>query len=260
MPTGRLSSVAERMSPTRLDPRQALPLWAQLTSLLRERLLAGAYSERFPTEADLTAEFEVSRATVREAIRRLRDEGLLDARRGSGTFVVRRQLDEPVIGAPGLARAIVAAGLEEESRVLEAAELPATAEVAAALGLASGEPIVWLERLRVAGGEPLALDRSALRLEERCRRQVLGADLGHGSLYELLASRCDITVTGATEQARAVTCSANDRSLLQLGRGEGVLEVERVAYSETRPVELRRSLFRGNAYIVEARWGAVPDT
>ena len=126
----------------------------------------------------MTAEFEVSRATVREAIRRLREEGLLDARRGSGTFVVRRQLDEPVIGAPGLARAIVAAGLEEESRVLEVAELPATAEVAAALGLASGEPIVWLERLRVAGGEPLALDRSALRLEERCRRQVLGADLG----------------------------------------------------------------------------------
>jgi GntR family transcriptional regulator len=226
--------------------------------LLRERLAAGAYSERFPSETELTAEFEVSRATVREAIRRLREEGLLDARRGSGTFVVRQRLDEPVIGAPGLARAIVAAGLEEESRVLEADERPASAEVAAGLGLRPGEPIVWLERLRVAGGEPLALDRSALRLEKRHRRQVLGADLGHGSLYELLASRCDITITGATEQARAVTCSASDRSLLRLGRGEGALEVERVAYSGTRPLELRRSLFRGNAYLVEAQWGTVP--
>ena len=159
MPTGRLVASGSACHRPRLDPRQALPLWAQLSSLLRERLLAGVYSERFPTEADLTAEFEVSRATVREAIRRLREEGLLDARRGSGTFVVRRRLGEPVIGAPGLARAIVAAGLEEESRVLVAAELPATAEVAAALGVASGEPIVWLERLRVAGGEPLALDR-----------------------------------------------------------------------------------------------------
>ena len=87
---------------------------------------------------------------------------------------------------------------------------------------------------------------------------MLDADLGHGSLYELLALRCDITITGATEQARAVTCSISDRSLLQLGRGEGVLEVERVAYSGARPLELRRSLFRGSAYLVEARWGTVP--
>jgi len=246
------------MPATRLDPRQALPLWAQLVSVLRERLLVGTYSERFATEAELTAEFEVSRATVREAIRRLRDEGLLDARRGSGTFVVRRQLDEPVIGAPGLARAIVAAGLEEESRVLAAAEVPATHEVAEVLDVTSGDPIVWLERLRVAGGAPLALDRSALSLGKRQRRAVLGGDLEHGSLYELLAARCDLTITGATEQSRAVTAGASDRSLLQLDRGEGVLEVERVAYSGTRPVEWRRSLFRGSAYVIEARWGSVP--
>ena len=175
------------MSPTRLDPRQALPLWAQLTGLLRERLLAGAYSERFPSEAELTAEFEVSRATVREAIRRLREEGLLDARRGRGTFVVRRRLDEPVIGAPGLARAIVAAGLEEESRVLEAAELPASSEVAAALGLKPGEPIVWLERLRVAGGEPLALDRSAAPLGEAVPSPGAGRRLG--TRFALRAAR-----------------------------------------------------------------------
>ena len=103
------------MSLTRLDPRQALPLWAQLSSLLRERAAGGAYSERFPTEADLTAEFEVSRATVREAIRRLREEGLLDARSRQRDLRVRRPAGRAIIGAPGLARAIVAAGLEEEA-------------------------------------------------------------------------------------------------------------------------------------------------
>jgi GntR family transcriptional regulator len=247
------------MSARRLDPRHATPLWSQLCDLLRERLLAGAYSDRFPTEAELTAEFSVSRATVREAIRHLRDEGLVDARRGSGTFVIRRQLDEPIIGNPGLARAIVAAGLEEESRVIEIVELPAADDVAAALGVLAGEPIVWIERLRVAGGEPLALDRSALRLNEPCRQSVLVAELGHGSLYDLLTELCGISVTGAVEQVRAVTCSAADRSLLQLNRGEGVLEVERVAYAGADPVEWRRSLFRGSAYVLGARWGTVPE-
>ena len=85
-----------------LDVSDPMPLWAQLASELRRRLGAGEFDERFPTEADLVAVFGVSRATVREAIRRLREEGLLDARRGSGTFVVRRQLDAPILGSAGL--------------------------------------------------------------------------------------------------------------------------------------------------------------
>jgi len=246
------------MSPTRLDPKQALPLWAQLRDLLRERLLVGEYAQRFPTEAELTEEFHVSRATVREAIRALREEGLLDARRGSGTFVVRQLMDGPIVGSPGLARAIVAAGLEEESRILRAAEIPATAEIAIALGLSPGDRVVCLERLRLAGGKPLAIDRSSLRLESRNRMRVLRAELEHGSLYEVLGTRCNVTITGASEKARAVTCPPGDRSLLELERSEGVLEVERIAYSGQRPVELRRSLFRGNAYVVEAQWGVVP--
>ena len=88
--------------------------------------------------------------------------------------------------------------------------------------------------------------------------EVLGADLGHGSLYELLASRCDITVTGATEQARAVTCSASDRSLLRLGRGEGVLEVERVGVPRNRSGGAAAQPVRGSAYIVEVPLGDRP--
>ena len=93
-----------------LDMSNPMPLWAQLVAELRRRLGAGDFDERFPTEAELVVAFGVSRATVREAIRRLRGDGLLDARRGSGTFVVRRQLDAPILGTSGLAQAITAAG------------------------------------------------------------------------------------------------------------------------------------------------------
>ena len=72
---------------------------------------------------------------MREAIRRLRGEGLLDARRGSGTFVVDRQLDAPILGTSGLAQAITAAGLVEASKVLRIEEGPAGETAAAALGI-----------------------------------------------------------------------------------------------------------------------------
>lgn len=248
-----------------LDPKAPEPLWSQLARVLKQRLGTGEYAERFPTEMDLTTEFEVSRATVREAIRRLKDEGLLDARRGSGTFVVRRQLDQAVIGNPGLARAIAAAGMEEQSEVLRFAEGPvalgageAGRAAAAALGLAHDEVVVWLERLRSADGRRVALDVSAIALSEAKRLVLLGADLQKGSLYDALAERCGVQVTGAVEQVRAVRCSAEDRELLDLDDDEGVLEVERVTYAGDVPVEWRRSLLRGSAYVLGASWGVTP--
>jgi len=243
---------------TVLDPRLPTPLWAQLAAALRERLSLGEYGERFPTESELTTEFDVSRATVREAVRRLRAEGLLDARRGSGTFVVRRQLDEPVLGTPELARAIIGAGLEEESRVRHFAEGPAGPAAADFLEIAAEATVVWIERLRVAGGHPLALDRSAVALSAAGRRALLRADLARGSLYEALAEGCGVRVTGGRERVRAVECSADDRRTLELASTEGVLEVDRLAYAGQRPVEWRRSLLRGSAYELTAGWGTVP--
>jgi GntR family transcriptional regulator len=241
----------------RLDARSPTPLWAQLATVLRKRLADGLYFDRFPTEMELTAEFEVSRATVREAVRRLKDEGILDARRGSGTFVVRRQLDQGLMGQISLARAIVAAGLEEDSQVLRLAEGRA-GEAADHLGLGATDPVVWVERARHAGGRALALDCSALALGEQERAEFLDADLGRGSIYDVLAARCNIQVTGATEEVRAVRCSPEEVAMLGLDEGEGTLLVERISYTGTIPIEWRRSLLRGEAYVLSSSWGVVP--
>ncbi len=245
----------------KLDPHSPVPLWAQLVAVLRQRLGGGEYAERFPTEMELTAEFEVSRATVREAVRRLKDEGLLDARRGSGTFVVRRRLEQSFIGTPGLSRAIVAAGMEEESTVLHLDTVKVNDDgdpAAVALGLRAGDVVVRLERLRGADSRPVALDRSVLSLPEEARESFLAAELGPGSVYDVLAGRCGIQVTGATEHVRAVTCTAEERQMLGLATSEGVLEVERTAYAGNKAIEWRRSLLRGSAYVLSASWGVVP--
>lgn len=242
-----------------LDASDPLPLWAQLASQLRRRLSSGEFDERFPTEVELAGAFSVSRATVREAIRRLRGEGLLEARRGSGTFVVNRQLDAPILGTAGLAQAITAAGLVEASKVLRVEQGPAGEVAARALGLKTHQSVQWVERLRYADGEPLALDWSALALDATERRNFLGGDLNQGSLYGLLEERCRLRITGGREQLRAVACAPAERKLLHPGREEGVLEVERVAYAGDRAVEWRRSLVRGRGYVLNATWGMLPD-
>jgi len=241
-----------------LDASDPMPLWAQLAGELRRRLSAGEFDRRFPTEVELAGAFGVSRATVREAIRRLRSEGMLEARRGSGTFVVQRQLDAPILGSSGLAQAIAAAGLAPSSKVLRVEEAPAGDLAARGLGLASHETVQWVERLRYADAEPLALDRSALALDAPQRHAFVREDLAQGSLYGLLETSCGLRVTGGTERLRAVTCGVAERKLLRLERGEGILEVERVAYAADRPVEWRQSLVRGRGYVLSASWGMLP--
>ncbi|MGD0440731.1 MAG: GntR family transcriptional regulator [Acidimicrobiales bacterium] len=242
---------------TSLDASDPMPLWAQLASELRRRLGAGEFDERFPTEADLVAVFGVSRATVREAIRRLREEGLLDARRGSGTFVVRRQLDAPILGSAGLAQTITAAGLAEASKVLRMEEGPAGETAARALGIEAHQVVQWVERLRYADGEPLALDRSALAIDATQRRALAGGDLSQGSLYGALETLCGIRITGGSERLRAVTCDREERLLLRPRHREGVFEVERIAYAADRAIEWRRSLVRGGGYVLSATWGTM---
>jgi GntR family transcriptional regulator len=235
-----------------------MPLWAQLAEELRQGLSTGEFDARFPTEVALAERFGVSRATVREAIRHLRSEGLLEARRGSGTFVVHRHLDAPILGAPGLAQTIAAAGMVESSKVLRLEEGPAGETAGRALGIAGRKKVQWVERLRYANGEPLALDRCAFDLDKVQRRAFVLGDFGQGSLYGLLERLCGLRMTGGSERLRVVTCSREDRKLLRPRSGEGVLEVERVTYSQLRPVEWRRSLVRSGSYVLGATWGVVP--
>jgi GntR family transcriptional regulator len=74
--------------PRPLDRTHPLPLWAQLEADLRRRLAAGAFDARFPTDRELVESYEVSRNTAREAVDRLCAEGLLERRRGRGTFIL----------------------------------------------------------------------------------------------------------------------------------------------------------------------------
>jgi GntR family transcriptional regulator len=133
-----------------LDPDSPLPLWAQLRADLRGRLARGEFDQRFPTERELTAVYEVSRHTVREAVRHLRADGLVERRRGLGTFVVKTEFEQPLGSLYSLFRFVEAQGVEQRSSVL-VAEVRSDATVAGKLGLEPGSELFYLVRIRYAG-------------------------------------------------------------------------------------------------------------
>lgn len=235
-----------------LDRTSPLPLWAQLADDLRARIARNEFVERFPTDEEMVRDYAVSRQTVREAVRHLERAGVVERQRGRGSFLRRAaELEQPVQGFYSLAGSIAGQGLEESSRVLSC-EPARNAEAAAALGLDPDAPLTFIERLRIAGKHPLALDRSWL--PEPLGAKLTREDLEHGSLYEAITRRAGVTVTGGRERIRATAGDARTRNMLELPRDEAILEVERLALAGANAVEWRISALRGDRFSFTAEW------
>lgn len=236
-----------------LDRASPLPLWAQLEAALRARILAREFESRFPTDEQLVREYAVSRHTAREAIRRLQLTGLVKRERGRGSHVSPAPvaLEQPLSRFYSLAASIHERGLEERSSVL-ALVTGTNTDAALRLGLAEGHPLVHLRRLRFAGAEPLALDDSWLpaSIGASLRRE----ELEEGSLYEQLALRAGTPVTGGTERIRAAVVDSETRALLAAPRGQAMLLLERLAFSDGRPIEWRQSRIRGDRFAFISEW------
>ncbi len=141
-----------------LDRASPLPLWAQLRADLLRRLDAGAFEEEFPGELALVAAYQVSRQTVRTALRELRADGVVIAERGRRPRATGRALITQPIGALySLFASVESAGLRQTS-VIRGRDLRADGVIADRLGLEASTPLFWMDRLRLAAGEPLALD------------------------------------------------------------------------------------------------------
>lgn len=234
-----------------LDRSSPLPLWAQLLADLRQRVATGEFADRFPSDEELRRQYGVSRQTVREAARRLQVDGVIVRERGRGSSLSTSVLEQPLHTMYSLARTAQDLGLSERSQVLALCRTEAGA-AAEHLDLKADAEVVFVERLRYVGDQPLSLHRSWLPVERS--EGLLGADLRTGSLYDALAECCGVRVTGGWERIQPDIPDTDLRGLLDLVEGNAVLVVERLAMAGTTPVEWRRSVVRGDLYAFRAEW------
>ena len=240
-----ISAKPDRLPSRVVDRSSPLPLWAQVLGDLTRRLDTGEFDERFPTDQELVEAYGVSRQTVREAVRRLSDQGRLERERGRGTHVRKLEFEHTPGTLDGLFHQVEAQGGVQTSLVRERRILK-DAEIALRLRLPARAELIHIERLRLADGEPLALDRSWL--PARVARPLLDASLTHAGLYDELARVCGVRVTGGSERVRPVVPGAADRRALGLASGIAAFAIERLVDSDDVPVEWRQSLVRGDRY------------
>ncbi len=242
----------EREVSIELDPSSSEPLWSQLVQVITRSLDAGAYRDGFPSEHELMQTFKISRHTVREAIRQLTEQGRLHSVQGKGTFVSPWH-DHLFASSYSLAKEITKSGLVESSVVLAQAVVTLGRGIDA-IGAVSGDEVFFVERVRKAGNEVVAINRSWIPKEIGARLSAV--DLSSGSIYEVLEKQCDVVVTGGWERIRAAIPAQSDRVILELDESVPVLSLERAAYSGNAVIEWRESLVRDDRFFLAAQWGS----
>jgi GntR family transcriptional regulator len=204
-----------------------------------------------PSERLLMERYGVARGTAVQAIEALVARGLVYRVRGSGTFVAEPKFRQPLT-LTSFTEDMRARGMTPGSVVRSQAIVPASEVVARHLALVPGTPVVHLERVRTADGEPMALERTHLPAQRLPGLE--DADLTDASLYELLERKWGVRVAEADQWASVVRVTEEEAALLHVSAEQPALLFQRVTRDPAgTPVEYVRSLYRGDRYEVHTR-------
>ncbi|MET8189626.1 GntR family transcriptional regulator [Streptomyces sp. NPDC005246] len=229
-----------------VDRSSPVPLYYQLSQQLEAAIEQGrlAPGSLLGNEIELAARLGLSRPTVRQAIQSLVDKGLMVRRRGVGTQVVHSQVKRP-LELSSLYDDLEAAGQRPATRVLCNRIEPATARVAAALGVQEGTDVHLVERLRSAHDEPMAL----LRNHVPAGLVDLGTErLEATGLYRIMRA-AGITLHSARQNVGARLATAEEAVQLAEPEGAPLLTMERTTYDDTgRAVEFASHVYRASRY------------
>jgi GntR family transcriptional regulator len=237
-----------------LDRQSVVPLYYQIRQSLLDQIRSEELKpgDAVPSEQAISAQFGVSRMTVRQALKSLADLGVIYSRRGKGTFVAGNKLEKSFRQVLSFTEEMAARGAKASSRVLRFRVETADESVADVLRVPVGQRLVSLKRLRLADSVPMGIEWSRIPLN-------LCPDLRDtfdpkGSLYQVLSQRYGIKVAVTDEVAEAGVADPEQARLLQIPRRAPVLLFSRISYVESgKPVEYVVSVYRGDRYKIVNR-------
>jgi GntR family transcriptional regulator len=226
----------------------------RLSFTVRDRLAGDITSgaipagSRLPPEPQLAAELGVSRATLREALRSLEEDGFVSRTRGAGTYATHRPRARNNLDVNfGVTEAIRAAGMEPGTISAEVRSERATSDEAAALDLAPGDAVTVLERVRTADGRPVVYSRDVVAAS------LLGVEplerLGGRSVYEVLDSSASVVVQHGIVVLEPRTADRELARRLGVKAGALLLYLRQVDYDGAgNPILLSDEYHRADAF------------
>jgi len=235
----------KRPSAASLRANTPIPLYHQLKRLIQRRIESGRLRPNQPIQPEwkLSQEYQISRTTVRQAMRELEGEGLIYRIQGKGTFVRGPKISQRFVTMTSFTEECIAKGLKPTARVLEARLIRPTPELMESLGVARTERIVKLSRLRFADGKRVGLNLSFLphgRVPD-----LLEEDFREKSLYRIIEKKYGVKITKVKRIMESVQADAELAKTLHVKTGDPLLKIDGVAYlSGGQPIDCFLEYYR----------------
>lgn len=229
------------------------PIYRRIASWLEADITAGRLKagDKLPSERTMALEFGVSRMTARQALRHLTVKGLLETRTGKGTFVGRPVIEQKLSTLTGFTEDMAKRGRRASSIVVQSEAREADAICAGALDLPSSGDIYRLVRIRLADGNPVALETTDIRAD-RAPGLLDMADFERESLYGILTRNYRVLPASAEQTLTAAAADGATARALNLAEGDPVLRLTRLTFdSSGSPFEFVRSVYRGDAFVMK---------
>jgi GntR family transcriptional regulator len=234
------------------QPPSHVPRWAEAKNALLLRIERGDWpaGQRFPPEPELASALGVSRATLREALRSLTEDGYIQRRPGAGTSVANRAvLPNSLDKNTGVATIIRGMGMVPGTSSLEFRLAEATDEVAAELALGEQRTIAVIERVRTADGKPVVFSTHYYPAQSHWDEGALLAGFDSESLYTLLENRTGVRIHYATATIQPVQADGILATRLAMHEGDLLLHFRQTDFdTRGRPVILSSEYYRGDAF------------
>lgn len=209
--------------------REAVPAYRRIRGDIRARIGSGALApgDRLESERQLASRYGVSLMTARHAMNGLEQDGLVERRPGSGTFVAPPRIHFNRLQS--FSEQMAARGERARSRIVGIQVLSDEIEAAARLGVPPGTRLVRLERVRLGGSEPFAFETTFL--SERGFPGVARRVRASGSLFETLQRDYGLEPEYAEEEVDALSADARLAHLLDIPRGSPLLRIRQVLFA-----------------------------
>jgi GntR family transcriptional regulator len=227
----------------------ALPLYAQLKGTLIDAITCGDLrpGDQLPSQRALCDEYGMSHMTVRRAISELINEGVIYAIPGKGIYVAAQKQDAEAGPLVGFTEDMARRGMKASSQILAAEIVGASTVLAQVLSVPVCTPLVYLRRLRLTDGEPMALQSGYL--PHILCPGLLEHDLEHASLFALLRGVYGLHLANSTTAIEAALTDKEQAALLDLPFPSALLITEQITYLDTgQPIEFVRTAYRGDRY------------
>lgn len=231
-----------------IDKKSPVPIYHQLEEVIRTQIDTGLLQpdDAIPSEREFAEQYQISRMTVRQALTNLVNEGILYRKKGTGTFVNKRKVEQVLQGLTSFSEDMMERGLKPSSKIISYETIPAKRSVASRLGISEGDKVLQIERIRLADDVPMALETAYMPFH---LTKGLNVELAKDSIYQFIEEELSLTIEEAYQELGAVVATAHDAKYLQIEENTPVLRIIRITNLEDgTPFEYVISSFRADRY------------